>query len=336
LASIGLAAILLSVTTGETELPGGRPTVLARLRAGIGAVLFVLAIVVLVRAFRGHDVGAIWDELGALGAGRFAAAVALAAASWLVLLGYEALALRYAEARLPWWRSAWTGFVAQGIGRASGFATASGGALRLRLYSDAGLAPWQVGRVVLFVFASAWLGVLIVGGTLLVHGAPPLPAVIDGLSLPVRLCGAAMLVAGAGYLIAVIGAGRTVRMGRLKLVPPARRLALVQLGLSCLNPPIVAALVYVLLPSAAGLDYLTWLELFLLGQLVAMASHVPGGFGVLESGVVVLAGPHLTPPELAGALLVYRGLYTLLPLAAAVVALGAHEWSRRPGGTLRA
>jgi phosphatidylglycerol lysyltransferase len=102
-----------------------------------------------------------------------------------------------------------------------------------------------------------------------------------------------------------------------------------------LNPPLVAALVFVLLPQAEGLDYLTWLELFLLGQLLAMASHVPGGFGVLESGVVVLVGPYLAPPEVAGALLVYRGLYTLLPLAAAVVALGAHEWRRRPGGTLR-
>src|SRR6185369_3511270 len=40
---------------------------------------------------------------------------------------------------------------------------------------------------------------------------------------------------------------------------------------------------------------------------------------------LVMLKPWLTPPEVLGALVVYRAIYYLLPLGVAVVALGAYE-----------
>ena len=60
-----------------------------------------------------------------------------------------------------------------------------------------------------------------------------------------------------------------------------------------------------------------------------MASHVPGGVGVFEGLMVLLLKPYLTSGQLLPALVVYRAVYYLLPLAVALVGLVADEVRQR-------
>ena len=60
-----------------------------------------------------------------------------------------------------------------------------------------------------------------------------------------------------------------------------------------------------------------------------MASHVPGGVGVFEGLMVLLLKPYLTSAQLLPALVVYRAVYYLLPLAVALVVLVADELRQR-------
>jgi phosphatidylglycerol lysyltransferase len=55
-----------------------------------------------------------------------------------------------------------------------------------------------------------------------------------------------------------------------------------------------------------------------------VASHVPGGVGVIEVVVMELV-PHDDPATLLGTLLAFRAIYYLLPLSVAVSLLGGHE-----------
>jgi phosphatidylglycerol lysyltransferase len=63
-------------------------------------------------------------------------------------------------------------------------------------------------------------------------------------------------------------------------------------------------------------------------QGLALASHVPGGVGVFEGSMLLLAGQRLPIAALAGALIAFRAIYYLLPLLAATVLLAAGEGLR--------
>jgi phosphatidylglycerol lysyltransferase len=85
---------------------------------------------------------------------------------------------------------------------------------------------------------------------------------------------------------------------------------------------------FVLLPPS-GLSFLGLLGAFLVAQLLGLASHVPGGVGVFEGLMVLLLKPFLASGTLLPALLVYRALYYLLPLTAALFVLVADELHQR-------
>ena len=72
-----------------------------------------------------------------------------------------------------------------------------------------------------------------------------------------------------------------------------------------------------------------FLEIYLLAQLAGLISQVPGGLGVFESVMLLMAPEAMSAPQLLGALVVYRGVYYLLPLVLATVALGIEELIRR-------
>ena len=65
-------------------------------------------------------------------------------------------------------------------------------------------------------------------------------------------------------------------------------------------------------------DFTFFLGAFLAAQLIALVSHVPGGIGVFESLMILLLKPWLTADEFLPALAVYRLVYYLLPLVAAL------------------
>jgi phosphatidylglycerol lysyltransferase len=81
------------------------------------------------------------------------------------------------------------------------------------------------------------------------------------------------------------------------------------------------------------------LGFFLLAQIAGLLSHVPGGLGVFEAVMLwSLTPPNsllehpFTQPQVLGALVAFRGIYYLLPLGCAVIALGTHEVAIRSEG----
>ena len=63
------------------------------------------------------------------------------------------------------------------------------------------------------------------------------------------------------------------------------------------------------------------LNVYLVAQAAGMISHVPAGLGVFETAVFHLMPGDVPTPELAGALLLYRAVYYLLPLVLGAVLL---------------
>ena len=92
---------------------------------------------------------------------------------------------------------------------------------------------------------------------------------------------------------------------------PPLRLAIAQLVIGPANFACVAACLHQALASAGDVPYLAVASVYVIANVTSLISHVPGGLGVIESVVTYL----LPGTEVIGALIVFRVVYFLVPLA---------------------
>ena len=134
----------------------------------------------------------------------------------------------------------------------------------------------------------------------------------------------------AGYLGWAARAVNPVTVGSWALRPPGAGIAVPQVLVAVTDLALASGVLYVLLPAAAHVDYLTFAGVYAVAIVAGIASQVPGGLGVIET-LLLVALPQVPAPRLLGALLAYRAIYYLAPLALAAAALAGHElWQQRP------
>ena len=261
-----------------------------------------------------------------------ALAIAATALSYLALTEYDASSLRYAGATVPRGTVLLTSFVAYALSNTIGLGPLSGGAVRMRLYSAAGLEPPQIARVIAFNTAAFGLGMLAFGALGVLWGASDVARLLHTPAWLLRALALAMLAAVAGFIVLCFRR-KGLRFefelfGRrwswsLRLPPP--RLALRQLVISAFELAASAAALWFLLPSGHPIALPTFAAFYAIAVVAGIISHVPGGVGVLEA-VMLLAAGHQVPTEaMLGALVLYRGVYFLLPLVLATGALVGFE-----------
>jgi phosphatidylglycerol lysyltransferase len=300
------------------------------LAPGIALVAFILALLVLRRELRTihyHEIARILHEIPHQ---RVALALALTLANFLILPAYDALALRYVRHPLGAGRTIFASVIAYAFSQNLGFALLTGGAVRYRFWSAWGLSAAEIAQAVTFSALSFWLGILTVGGIALV--IDPAPAgVLRELPIaslgPVGAC--ILAVVGAYLLWNVVRRGTAVAVRDWTFTVPGPRLAATQLAVAALDWTVAASVLYALLPPAPGLDLARFAGLFLLAQLLGLASHVPGGLGVFETVMVLLLRPYLPTPTVLAALVAYRAIYYVFPLVVAAGLLAGHELAER-------
>jgi glycosyltransferase 2 family protein len=193
-----------------------------------------------------------------------------------------------------------------------------GVALRARLYARAGLDEATIAQIVGLSLATNWLGYGLVAGSLFAAGAiaPPSQAHIGAAAL--RLLGVVMVLIALGYVVAcALARGHVWRVRGRRLKLPSAQLALVQLGISASNWALMGAAMYLLLGQQV--PYTTVLGVLMAASIVGVIMPIPGGLGVLEAVYLALLSGSVRQGALMGAVLAYRALYYLLPLAGGLV-----------------
>lgn len=257
------------------------------------------------------------------------AAGGFAALSYLCLTGFDFMAVRYAGKPLPYPKVALASFVSLSIGHNIGVAALSSGAIRYRFYSRQGLSEGDVGRVILFCGVTVGVGLLTLAGVAAMLN-PALAGEILRLDSPALVIGlgVACLLLVAGYVAMAAFVRRTVHIKRWRLEMPPLRLALGQVVIGPLNFACVAACLYWCVVALGDVGYPGVATAYVLGNLAALVSHVPGGLGVLEGVVMVL----LPGASVVGGLLVFRAVYFFVPLAIGAPLFGLVElWGLRGG-----
>lgn len=301
-----------------------RSSLIHRLLPLLALVLFVAALWVLHGALRQFHYHQVIAQLRAIPSSQILTALALTVLSYLIMTGYDRLAIAYVRHPLDTGKVTLASFVSYAFSNSIGLSLLTAGSIRYRLYSAWGLSAEEIARLVTFTVLTFWLGIITVGGCIFIVEPLAIPA-LQHLSIhSARPLGLAFALLVAGYLLVVVLRKAPFRFGSWELPLPSLRLALSQLLVGSIDWALAGAVLFVLLPGPSGLAFFQFLGIFLLAQVVALISHVPGGLGVFES-MILLSAPGIPADALLGSMLIYRGIYYLLPLTLAALLLGGNE-----------
>jgi len=285
------------------------------LAAALSLLLFVAAVALLRRELAEIHMADVLEALGRVPPAGLLLSVVAMAGSYLALSGYDLLALRYLGHAVSYRRAALIALLANAVGHNVGIATLSGGAVRLRLYTALGLTAGDVGALIALTGVTFGSGLAMVAGLSLLLQAPAASALLHVPVEVARALGLAAIAGVAGYF-ALSLSGWRLPLGRLQLRIPGPRYVLAQLLLAVVDLGCAAATLFCVLPPDAPVSFSTFVAAYVLAVIAGIVSHVPGGLGVFET-VLLFALPDAPREHLLAAILAYRAIYFLLPLAVA-------------------
>jgi len=319
------------MTSSPPTAPGAARSLAGRLLGAAGSLavllVFITAIYVLHRELRSYKLSDIEQSMSQLGWGQLAAAALLTASSYLLLTGYDWLALRYLGRSLAYPRIALASFVSYVCGYNFG-AILGGTTMRYRLYSTFGLSPVEIVKVIAFCTLTFVLGYCTLAGVVFVVKPLPIPPIEYLPITTVFPIGVALLSGVAIYLLAsgLRTRGLTVRGWKLSL-PPIQYTGQ-QMVIASADLVAAAGVLYVLLPASIEVSFFDFLGIFLIAQFWGIVSHVPGGLGVVEAVLLLMLAPS-DKSALMASIVAYRLTYYLAPLTVAVAMLAIHEALRQ-------
>jgi phosphatidylglycerol lysyltransferase len=230
-----------------------------------------------------------------------------------------------------------TGLIAYPIGHAIGFGALSGGAVRYRIYSAAGVDALAIGRIVVLSAMPYALGIGVLLGAALITDAPQASRTLGISTVVASVTGLITLAAHALYIAVVRSRDRPFRVAGTEFSLPPPGLTRLQYGLGLIDVTCGVAALYVLLPASADIGFPAFIAVYVLCVLAGIASSVPAGLGVFEATLFALL-PVVPSDELLASVLAYRLIYELLPFGVGVLLLIGYEarsrWpTRHPSGS---
>ena len=302
--------IVQAMASGDAAIQA-RSGWVRKVGGGVAAFLLVaLAAFLLHRTLSRYGLQEIVSSLQSISAGRIALAGLFASASYLCLTGFDWLALHYIRYKLPYRKAALASFCSLSIGHNIGFAALSSGAIRYRFYSRWGVRAGDVAKIVIFCGTTVGLGLMVLAGFALVvnYGVA---ATILGLSETMVIgLGGACLTLSIGYLALCRFVRTPLQLRKWHIELPPFHLAVAQLLIGPINFAFVAACLHQVLSSVSDVSYFDVAAVYVIANVTALISHVPGGLGVIETVVLYL----IPGVNVVGALIAFRAIYFFCPL----------------------
>jgi uncharacterized membrane protein YbhN (UPF0104 family) len=250
------------------------------------------------------------------------------ALSYLLLTGYDALALKRLGLSIPYRTTALASFTSYSVSFTLGFPIVTGGTVRYWIYSPKGVRASEVASLTVIAGLTFWLGLGAILCACLFYASESVAILARTSPLVVQGVGAGVALGTLGYLGWVASGERTIRVRGWNLPLPGLAITLGQMFLGAAEVCAAAAVLFVLLPGGHGIDYPSFLAVYVFACLVGIASHAPGGLGVFEATMLV-ALSRLPFEHVLGALLIFRIVYYILPFIVALVLLALNEMVRR-------
>lgn len=274
--------------------------------------------------------GSVWQSLQDIPASVLGLAGLLTLATYAVYCSFDLIGRYCVRHRLSHRLVLFITFISYAFNLNLG--TLIGGvAFRYRLYRHYGLHGGQIAHVTALSMITNWIGYCALAGVVYLVWPLALPPQWHMGHVDMRWLGALALSIALAYtaLCAWRGGrhGRDLTLRGQAIPIPGWRLALLQQAVSALHWMLMASIVFVVLQGQAS--YPAVLATLLVAAIAGVLAHVPAGLGVTEAVFVALMGHQVDQATLLAALLAYRGVYYIGPLAIAGVSYLAVELQRR-------
>lgn len=255
----------------------------------------------------GLDTRAIASVLAAVSPGQWLMGLVFTGVSFWAVGRYDAVVHRLTGTGVEGRDAVETGAASIAIAQTIGMGTITGAFVRWRLLPDLGIAgAMRLSVIVSLSFLAAW-AVLAAAVLLVVPVRLPV-AVAQWL---VQLgAGGFLLLAAAGAALSLIRPG--FLPSRLMRALPSLKAMAIVLGLAALDTLAAGTVLWILLPTTAGLGAGTVLAAYLLALGAGLVLTTPGGIGPFEAALLALL-PQVGAEPLLAAIIAYRALYYALP-----------------------
>lgn len=325
------------------ELPGkdksaARGIHLAKEIGKYALILLVVlfAINLLVKKLKGLTWDQVLEGLQTIPAWQIAVAVLVTILNFVVLTGYDLLAVRYLRKNLPVHKVMMGAVIGYALSNVFGWLI-GGTALRYRLYSRWGFSLIEVVAFISFLSVTFWSGMFLLAGIAFVLLPVELPETYrHAFYFSPRVFGWIFLAGIGLYLAATALYRRPLKIGGNQYQLPPLALSCLQLCISAADFALASYVLYMLLPDGVA-SYPTVLVAYMAGMVVTVTLHVPGGVGVLDAILLhLLDTGHDDDPTaqtakvfVVCAIVMFRVIYYLLPAVVSGFLLLYHELTEK-------
>ena len=293
----------------------------------IGLLAVVFSFWLLYRELKDISASEVMASVAAIPFHRWVFAVVATFLAYGALAWYDRIALLHLGRKLSWLVISLVSFTTYALSHNIGASVLSGAMVRFRAYGTMGLSVAEIGVLVALCSFTFALGTVLLGGLVLVGEPDVVLRLFDVPVWTARLIGISMLVLVALYVLGSWKEFKPVKIGQFSIYYPRLKITMRQLFAAPLELIGAAGIIYFALPEAGNPGFFIVLGVFLASFSAALISHAPGGLGVLEF-VFISAMPEMNQTDVLAALLVFRLLYLLIPLAFSTVVVILFERSR--------
>lgn len=291
--------------------------------------IFLLAIYLLYNKLKTYSIAQIRECIEQIPYWRIALSLVLMIINYIILVGYDWLALKAIHKSLPLPRVGLVSFVGQAVSYNFG-ALLGGTSVRYRFYSAWGFSLTDIVRLVLMLAVTFWVGALGLCGIIFIFWPPIIPETL-AQNMPItdaRILGYILAAISSSYLILCFFIRKPIHVFGKEIDLPAPRIAIAQCIVAGVDLIAAAGCMYVLLPDGIDIAFMQFLPGYLLAQVAVVLTHIPGGVGVFELVILELTHTHQEQAVFA-AVLLFRLIYYILPLLAAALLLAIYEARQR-------
>jgi glycosyltransferase 2 family protein len=234
--------------------------------------------------------------------------------SYVVLVGYDWFATRHLGYRIGWPTLAAASFSSFTMSHTLGVTILTGGTVRYRIYTRAGVKPADIAMIILLCGWTFWLGIIFVAGVGLIVSPDLAEPIREWVPPQLEEWTGALLLAGvAAYTLLTSVWRRSFKLLRYRFTLPDGKETLQQIAIGTLDLALAGGALYILLLPVAGVpDLLTFLVIYAVAMVTGALAHAPGGLGVFELVIVGLM-PDADKAGVLAAVALFRILYTFVP-----------------------
>lgn len=268
-----------------------------------------------------HSLSEIMANLEAIPTHKKVAAALLTLLSFFILALYDFLGLKYVKAQIDKKQVFLVSFISYAFGNTIGMYVLASGSIRYRYYSSCGLSISQISKVVIFTAVTLWIGFGALAGIGFTFF--PLEISADWAVFNIQYVGIVILFLYIMYMLLLVRS-KPLNFYNTSFTFPSFSIGVLQTLVSAADWIVFGSVLYVLMPESAGINYFTFINIFLLAQAVALISHVPGGLLVFEAILLAFLPEEAISPAV-GALLIFRITYYVVPLLTAALLMAVSE-----------